>query len=199
MIPVRLSSESLRNAPDSGSNSPLSRITPAQIATAAGLVAQYIQAQRAKYQPLARGMSTVLRRRVEGFFADELLENAAVCVLAKDRVEDPPFYPYLTGLGFTNLPAFSGMAITFVDVVVTYEKLNRSVLFHELVHTVQYRHLGVANFARLYVQGLVQGGSYEFIPLERHARELEQRFVLHPSGIFSVETEVRRWIEQQTF
>jgi hypothetical protein len=65
-------------------------------------------------------------------------------------------------------------AITLVDVIAYPEKMNRRILFHELVHAVQYRVLGLRQFARLYVTGFLNGGGYEGIPLERQAYELEE-------------------------
>ena len=40
------------------------------------------------------------------------------------------------------------------------------LLFHELVHIVQYHQLGIPSFARHYVQGLLTHRAYEKIPLE---------------------------------
>jgi len=37
--------------------------------------------------------------------------------------------------------------ITFQDVIVHVEPLQTSLLFHELVHAVQYKHLGLQGFA----------------------------------------------------
>lgn len=82
--------------------------------------------------------------------------------------------------------------ITFQDVVVHVEPLTRSLLFHELVHAVQYIHLGLPGFAELYVRGFLSGGSYEEIPLEKQAYELEARFAGNPTEHFSVDADVRR-------
>src|ERR1700674_4707496 len=73
----------------------------------------------------------------------------------------------LRTLGFNNLPDQSTMAaITFSDVVVSYEAFWNGLLFHELVHVEQYRQLGIPRFSDLYVRGFLNGGSYEAIPLE---------------------------------
>ena len=71
------------------------------------------------------------------------------------------------------------------------EPLTAALLFHELVHAVQYKHLGLAGFAERYVRGFLTGGSYEEIPLEKQAYSLEDKFVRSPSIVFSVEDDVR--------
>lgn len=85
-------------------------------------------------------------------------------------------------------------AITFVDTVVSHEQFTDRLLFHELVHVVQYEKLGVAEFAAKYVRGFLSGGSYDAIPLERNAYELDERFATAPATDSSVSDEVRRWI-----
>jgi hypothetical protein len=48
------------------------------------------------------------------------------------------------GFEATLLPDFAHMAaITFVDTVVSHEAFTSRLLFHELVHVVQYGKLGL--------------------------------------------------------
>jgi hypothetical protein len=102
-------------------------------------------------------------------------------------------------MGIRNLPDFSDMAaITFVDVIVSHEEFTHDLLFHELVHVVQYAQLGVKEFAARYVNGFIQSGSYEEIPLEKNAYSLEERFSADTNQIFSVADEVRRWSQANT-
>ncbi|MFN2570846.1 MAG: hypothetical protein ABR537_04420 [Gemmatimonadales bacterium] len=89
-------------------------------------------------------------------------------------------------------------AITFVDTIVVSERgpLPASeelpLLFHELVHVVQYDVLGLDEFVRRYVRGWVENGfQYSRIPLERSAYELDGRFRAGAPG-FSVRAEVGR-------
>ena len=88
-------------------------------------------------------------------------------------------------------------AITFDDVVVFHDAPTPQLIFHELVHVTQYRLLGVAEFARLYVIGYLHGG-YEGTPLEKCAYELDGRFIMGGKP-FDVEQEVRAWIEGKRF
>ncbi len=121
------------------------RLTPDQINQVSGLVAQYIASQREKYVSRAVPLSAQQRAALDSFFSSQLLESTRALVLRGERVANPDFYSMLKGLGFKNLPDQSRMgAITFCDVVVSHEPFYDGLLFHELVHVEQYRHLGIA-------------------------------------------------------
>ena len=79
-----------------------------------------------------------------------------------------------------------------IDVIAYPKQMDRSTLFHEMVHVAQYRVLGLRRFADLYVKGFFNGGGYEGIPLEQQAYELETRFSRNPKEKFSVEGDVVR-------
>lgn len=113
-------------------------------------------------------------------------------------MNNPPFYGELVKMGFeaASLPDFAHMAaITFVDTVVSHEPFSDRLLFHELVHFVQYEKLGLEGFADKYVRGFLSGGSYEAIPLEMNAYQLDTRFAGAPTRAFSVADEVQGWID----
>jgi hypothetical protein len=86
-----------------------------------------------------------------------------------------------------------------VDTVVSHEPFTNRLLFHELVHVVQYEKLGFAEFAAKYVKGFLSGGSYEAIPLEMNAYELDAQFAAAPTRGYSVKVEVQSWIEHGSF
>jgi len=112
---------------------------------------------------------------MQPFFPACTLDSAKVLVLNSERVGNPPFYGALVQMGFepAALPNFSLMAaITFADTIVSHEPFTDRLLFHELVHVVQYQKLGLPEFAAKYVRGFLNGGSYEAIPLEVNAYEL---------------------------
>ena len=81
-----------------------------------------------------------------------------------------------------------------MDTVVFHEAIENRTLFHELVHVIQYEMLGLTGFAASYAKGFLTGGSYEAIPLEQHAYELDARFAAAPENAFSVEEVVQEWI-----
>jgi hypothetical protein len=176
------------------------RLTPEQVIQVSGLVSQYITAQREKYGFRAVPLCSRQKAAVELFFSPELLDGSRLLLLQHERVRNPEFYPMLRNLGFSNLPDQSGMgAITFCDVVVSHEPFSDGLLFHELVHVEQYRQLGIPRFAELYVQGFLNGGSYEAIPLEVNAYSLEDRFRSNPRRGFPVQAEVAKWLAAGRF
>jgi hypothetical protein len=181
---------------------PLPNISTAQVEWVIQQVAAYIERQRQTYRrstvPLNRNQKTTMHP----FFPASTLESARVVVLAGERVSNPPFYVELIKMGFEagSLPDFADMAaITFVDTVVSHEPFTNRILFHELVHVVQYEKLGLMEFAAKYVRGFLNGGSYEAIPLERNAYELDGRFAAEPLKAFSSADEVQSWINAGRF
>jgi hypothetical protein len=59
--------------------------------------------------------------------------------------------------------------------------------------------LGLPEFAAKYVKGFLRGGSYEAIPLETNAYELEAQFAAARAKIFSVDAGVQSWIDSGRF
>jgi hypothetical protein len=84
-------------------------------------------------------------------------------------------------------------AITFVDVIVSHQEFTDALLFHELVHVAQYAQMGLKEFAGRFVNGFIQGGSYEEVQLEKMAHALESRFSQNSTQVFSVDDEVKQW------
>jgi hypothetical protein len=62
---------------------------------------------------------------------------------------------------------------------------------------VQYSQLDLKEFAARFVNGFIQGGSYEQISLETHAYALEGRFNQNRGQPFSVDDEVQQWREAE--
>jgi hypothetical protein len=173
----------------------LKNLSPAMVGQLTSMVEDYISSSRTKYAAQAVPLTEGQRTGMLPFFPAELLDAVRLSVLRGSRVPNPSMYSMAKMMGIRNLPDFSDMAaITFVDVVVSHEDFSSGLLFHELVHVVQYGQLGVKEFARRYVQGFIDGGSYEEIPLEKNAYDLEDRFSSDPQQIFSVADEVRGWI-----
>lgn len=117
------------------------------------------------------------------------------------RIENPLFYTDLARSGISIPLDFSQMAgITFVDTILlndlyAHAHPSISLLFHEMVHVVQYGWLGVSEFTSQYVQGWAQNRFvYAEIPLEREAYELQKHFDSAPQYTFSVEEMViKKW------
>jgi len=175
---------------------PQPELSQQQIAAFTQAVAKYIRDRRAHYsdQAVPLTFSDIWSR----FFTPVDLQRIRIVQPGQERVPNPPFYADLEKLGFTGLPNFTTMAaITFDDVVVFHDPLTPQLIFHEMVHVVQYRLLGIAEFARLYVCGYLRSG-YAGTPLEVCAYQLDGRFITGSVG-FDVEAEVKSWIDSGAF
>ena len=174
---------------------PLPSLDDRQVKRVVNQIAAYISGQRQLHLVAAEPLAPESRAEFSRFFRRATLDSVRTRVLQGEKVQNPPFYSELYGMGFSagSLPDISAMAaITFVDVVAFHEPITTDVLFHELVHAVQYVLLGLTKFAELYVTGFLNGGSYEEIPLEMHAIALGNRFEADQTKGFSVHDEVQR-------
>lgn len=165
---------------------PFPSLTSVQIEDVVANVAAFIEEQRRLYAPSGRPLSGAELERLWIHFPAEVLDSTRFVRVRSFK--NPAFFSALEALGFANLPQFRDMAaITFVDIVVSQQPFTPSLRFHELVHVVQYRQLGVVRFAELYVRGFLDTGEYLSIPLERVAYHLEDMFRLRPDLKIDVE------------
>lgn len=181
---------------------PLPKLNEVQANEIVQQVADYIENQRQIYRDKAWPLKANQRTAMAPFFSESALDSTRIVVLNNQRIGNPEFYDNLVRMGFdaSDLPDFSGMAaITLVDTVVFHDPIENRVLFHELVHAVQYEKLGLIGFAAKYVKGFLTRGSYEAIPLERNAYDLDRRFAEAPGSVFSVHDEVQDWIDWELF
>lgn len=151
--------------------------------------AAWVARQRDLHRPGAMMLDREARAALAPFFGAEVLSSA--CFKTVARIENPEFYAHLRARGVAIPLDFTTMeGITFVDTVLV-KRAPRSLVFHELVHVVQYRVLGAAEFVHRYVRGWAANGyQYAAIPLERDAYALQARFEADPAAGFSVEKEV---------
>lgn len=164
----------------------------------ANMVEDYITSSRKKYAPQAVPLTEPQRLAMQSFFPAAVLDSARSCVLHGTRVQNPSMYAMAKMMGIRNLPDFAAMtAITFVDVIVSHQEFTDTLLFHELVHVTQFAQMELKEFAARFVNGFIEGGSYEEVPLEQMAHALESRFGQDPTQVFSVDDEVRQWREAQ--
>jgi hypothetical protein len=174
----------------------LKNLSPTMVSQLASMVESYISDSRKKYAPQAVPLSDAQRSAMQPFFSAAVLDSARLCVLRGTRVSNPSMYAMAKMMGIRNLPDFAAMtAITFVDVIVSHQEFTDALLFHELVHVAQYAQMDMKEFAARFVNGFIQGGSYEEVPLEKMAHALEDRFSQNATQVFSVEDEVRQWRE----
>ena len=181
----------------------LPTLSPNELAWVSYQVSEFIRQQRLKYMPSAEPLSPEQKSAMRPFFPDAILDSARLLTLIDTRIQNPDFYQTLLSLGLDPalLPDFSNSmaAVTFQDVIVSHESFTNRLLFHELVHVTQYSKLGLSKFAAKYVEGFLQGGGYDGIPLEINAYLLDSEFANNPQKHFSVESEVQSWIDAGKF
>ncbi|HUL14658.1 MAG TPA: hypothetical protein VLV88_01580 [Terriglobales bacterium] len=160
-------------------------------------VSGYLRSQREQYVQMGKPIPVEQRAKMERFFPTSLLRRIMMVEMAGCRIENPPFYQEAKELGFVNLPEITHMAsLTFDDVIVFHESLTERLLFHALVHVVQFHQLGVDTFTELFVRSFLRVNSHFLVPLEAHAFALDSKFAANGERGFSVEEEVRQWIEE---
>ena len=159
---------------------------------AAPVVALYIKGQHKRLMKDAVGIPDEMMHALAPYFAADVLSTARLFVADHLPLSKLPFSSVLRHCGLYVPSPYTIAAITFDSVVAAREHLPARMLFHELVHVVQYRLLGVDRFARQYVEGFLTEGSYERIPLECCALMLEEYFASDCTP-FSVEDAVLLW------
>jgi hypothetical protein len=157
----------------------------------------WIEQQRDLHRPAGGELPSVAKDAVRPFFPPAVLDSARVAVVP--AIPNPPFLGQARDLG---LPVagidFSVMeGLTLVDTILISQAVPPAdpllLMFHELVHAVQYEILGLEEFSRQYVRGIVDGDfDYYRLPLEVMAYDLGRRFADNPGATFSVRDEVRR-------
>jgi hypothetical protein len=162
------------------------------------LVARYIAAQRDRLAQLGMPLPEVSKLRLRQHFSDEDLDRVRIVQADPLPIPNPPIYPLLRVLKLDAPEPRLTEAITFIDLIASREPMSLSLLFHEMVHVVQYRLLGLDRFAELYLRGFFEGGGYHGIPLERCAYSVERRFISDKEP-FAVDDEVRKWISADLF
>ena len=162
----------------------------------------WVLEQRELHRPAVIPLDALVREKFNPFFEDAVLNEGRF--KGVPAIQNPSFYAELEAMGQSIPLDFTAMhGITFIDTVLLSQRFGQTsfpgLLFHELVHVVQYRILGVAEFVTRYVRGWAENGyRYEAIPLERDAYELQHRYEANPNQPFSVREEVTQRTSRQT-
>ena len=156
----------------------------------------WIESQRAQHRVHADPLPDTTLAALSGFFEKGTLDRTRIRHVPS--IENPPFYKEFEEAGEAFPLDFTvWAAITFGDVIlVNGEQVpgppSHSVVFHEMVHVVQYDELGIHEFARRYVTPFVQSRfNYMSIPLESVAFDLQGRFEERSGNPFYAEEEIR--------
>jgi hypothetical protein len=173
------------------------QFTEERIAEMVAGVAVYFSGERKLYFPDSAPLAAEWRTMIEPYFSQELLDKLRIVVLQGARIPPPPFYAEALAMTGGRFPDFVHMAsVTYVDVIVFNERIESRALFHGTVHAVQIDILGFETYVDLYLRGFLKNLSWMAIPLEDQAYKLDARFAEAPRETFSVEEEIRQWMEQ---
>jgi hypothetical protein len=160
-------------------------------------VAAYFRQEREIYFRASEPLAAEWKTRVQPYFSKSLLERIRTVVLKGARIPPPPFYAEAIALSSGNFPDFVHLAsITYLDIIVCHDEIVLRTLFHGLVHAAQMALLGFDRYTELYVRGFVKTRSWLAIPLETQAFQLDTRFEMSPAVAFSVEDEVKSWVQK---
>lgn len=149
------------------STAPLQQALPA--------IGRWIMDTLERHSSAARPVSSLGFERLRQYYLDTLLENAKF--VAINRVPAIP----LTALGLPGFEDFENMEVAGITYLDTYficaDQLRDEALhFHELVHVVQWQHLGQQNFMLGYALGHKLSGGYYTNPYEKIAYALQADF-----------------------
>jgi hypothetical protein len=140
---------------------------------ALALVRAWIDSLRTQHAGAAVPVARCGFARLPEYFSAALLNQTRAVSVAK--IPLPP----LADLGlkeFADLRKMALSAITFGDTIYVHQSLRtESIHFHEMVHAVQWRTLGIDRFLLTYGSGMLRHG-YARNPLEAMAYDLQSQF-----------------------
>lgn len=170
-----------------------------QVLMAAEWISSYLEQQRDLYLPSAIPLENAQKAWLWPYFSADLLDRVRFVQLQGERVAAPEFFAEVRAHGFEP-PEISHMdSLTFLDVIVFNEPFSERALFHALVHTLQIQILGLQRYSELWVRSFVKTRAHFTVPLEVHAFSLTSKFLRSTPERFSVEDEVRLWIDNDRY
>ncbi len=163
---------------------------------------RWAKAEQAAYAGYSVPIAEAHKRFMGGFFEQEALN--AVRIVLVERIPAPALYERLSALGIP-LPDYRRrfVGITLQDYIFISNQCardldgRRCLLFHELVHVVQYRVLGLEQFMSTYInEWLAVGCRYRRICHEVMAAQLTTRYLQEPGRPFNVKAIVEQRLER---
>jgi hypothetical protein len=151
------------------------------VETAAWIGVAWVRTRRNRYRRRGVELTAEERKALAAHFEPALLDAVRVCRVPRIEPALPSWLMRLLRLPpSVDISAAAGMAFGDAVVIADVSALKTrplSLLFHELVHCVQYRTLGTRRFLRCYLRGWTDSGfDYFSIPLEQQAYHLHDRF-----------------------
>jgi len=163
----------------------------------------WAESQRDRYRSTSRKLEDNERDELKRFFGPETLHKTRIKMVP--IIENPDFYSSLNKMEIPEpMDLTTASGITYIDTVLISERylIHQSqwlpLIFHELVHIVQYEVLGVQKFMEQYVFGWADHGfSYASIPMEKDAFDLAAKYESNTRHGFSVINEVRHRLAER--
>ena len=119
---------------------------------------QWISQQRDLHRPFGRELAQAEKGAFDLFFDRTTLDSVRLKWV--QLLQNPPFYLQIQQMGLPLIPFADMDGITFADTILLAQKGVRHepppplpLLFHEMVHVVQYEVLGIETFVTRYVHG----------------------------------------------
>lgn len=152
---------------------------------------EWVKQLRDNHRPSGQMLLAETRATLAPFFEERILDKARFS--AMPVIPNPPFYSMLPPgtpipIDFTIMAGLTvGDTVLLATSRIDPHASPLPLLFHELVHVVQYDYLGIDEFIRQYVAGwAARGQQYRAIPMEQEAYGLQALFEQGTSGTFSV-------------
>lgn len=137
---------------------------------------EWVENLQDRYRPLAHPLPGPLKGTLAPFFPAAILDRVQIAEVGV--IQNPPFRDEATDRGipptaidFTQMEGFTLHDVVLVSMQPKPDQDPEALVFHELVHVVQYDLLGgVEEFMTRYVYGMRGAGwVYGMIPLEAMA------------------------------
>ena len=152
------------------------------------LILGWIDNTLQRHGPQAKLVAAFDFPRLPLYFSNNSLNTTKMIVV--DHVPVPPLSALgIGGLGDFEKRNYDGITYRDTFFVNRANSLNESLIFHEVVHVIQWGYLGAEKFLTAYAMGLIEHGYYDS-PLEVMAREHQARFHRDTTA-YDVEKEVR--------
>jgi hypothetical protein len=174
------------------------KFTADELASLVSEAVAWLHQQREKYRPCGLPLTAAQREELQPFFVAETLDSLKIldASLTGEAIPYPPFYERVRAGGSRVVPDAAHMtAIPFIDIAMFNRKPTLRTLFHTLVHVTQCSIVGVRRFMEGYFRVLNESGLWMLVPFEEQAYQLDGRYTKSPVEVFSVDEEVRQWLQ----
>ncbi len=174
------------------------KFTAAEVTALTEEAVFWLNQQREKFRASGSSFTNIQKESLLPFFSAEILDRVRIVNLAQtgETIPYPPFYERVRAGGYRLVPDSAHMAaIPFIDVVVFNKEPTLRTIFHALVHVAQFEIVGIIRCMEVYFRVLNDSGLWMVVPFEEQAYQMDARYTRDPADQFSVEYEIREWLQ----